>query len=149
MMMAVVEIAESLGVAGAEIRSEMDLLDVVSRGLPPIAVDAVVHNGMLTAEEAERLVISSRALARRRARGLPLSIEESERLVRVARVDAIGLEQFGAADRAARWLRKPNRVLDGRSPLDLLATGEGARLVEDTIMRIAHGIFILSRRVRS
>ncbi|HYH78614.1 MAG TPA: antitoxin Xre/MbcA/ParS toxin-binding domain-containing protein [Longimicrobium sp.] len=139
--MTVVQIAESLGVAGEEIRSEIDLLDVVERGLPPIAVDAMVHGGMLTADEADRLVISRRALSQRRARGLPLSVDESERLVRVARVHAVALEQFGAADRAARWLRKPNRVLDGRVPLDLLVTGEGARLVEDTIMRIAHGIF--------
>jgi len=139
--MTVVQIAESLGVAGEEIRSEIDLLDVVERGLPPIAVDAMVHGGMLTADEADRLVISRRALSQRRARGLPLSVDEAERLVRVARVHAVALEQFGAADRAARWLRKPNRVLDGRVPLDLLVTGEGARLVEDTIMRIAHGIF--------
>jgi putative toxin-antitoxin system antitoxin component (TIGR02293 family) len=138
--MTLVELAESLGVPSVDIRSEMDLVEVVARGLPPVAVDAVVHGGMLSPEESEQLVISRRALAARRARGLPLTPDESDRLVRVARIHAVALEQLGSAEKAARWLRKPNRVLDDRFPLDLLATGEGARLVEETLMRIAHGL---------
>ena len=138
--MTVVDIAESLGV-GDGIRSEVDLVEVVSRGLPAVAVDAVVHSGMLSADEAERLVIARDALVERKRRGLPLTVDESDRLVRVARVHAIALEQFGDPGKAGRWLRKPNRVLDERVPLELLETGEGARLVEETIMRIAHGIF--------
>ena len=139
--MTVVDIAESLGVGGGAIRSEVDLVEVVSRGLPTLAVDAVVHSGILSADEADRLIISRQALVDRNSRGLPLTADESDRLVRVARVNAIATEQFGNAEKAARWLRKPNRVLDGRVPLELLQTGEGARLVEETIMRIAHGIF--------
>ena len=140
--MTVTELAETLGVGEAGIRSELDLLDAVARGLPTIAVDAVVHSGILSPEEADRLVIGRRALAARRARGQDLSRDESDRLARIARVNAISLEQFGNAEKAARWLRKPNRALGGRVPLDLLATGEGARVVEETIMRIAHGLFI-------
>jgi putative toxin-antitoxin system antitoxin component (TIGR02293 family) len=139
--MTVVDIAESLGVGGEAIRSEADLVEVVSRGLPTLAVDAVVHSGILSADEADRLIISRQALVDRSSRGLPLTADESDRLVRVARVNAIATEQFGNAGKAARWLRKPNRVLDERVPLELLQTGEGARLVEETIMRIAHGIF--------
>ena len=139
--MTVVDIAESLGVGGEAIRSEVDLVEVVSRGLPTLAVDAVVHSGILSADEADRLIISRQALVDRKSRGLPLTADESDRLVRVARVNAIATEQFGNAGKAARWLRKPNRVLDERVPLELLQTGEGARLVEETIMRIAHGIF--------
>ena len=140
--MTVTELAEALGVGEAGIRSELDLLDAVARGLPTIAVDAVVHSGILSPEEADRLVIGRRALAARRARGQDLSRDESDRLARIARVNAISLEQFGNAEKAARWLRKPNRALGGRVPLDLLATGEGARVVEETIMRIAHGLFV-------
>ena len=140
--MTVTELAETLGVGEAGIRSELDLLDAVARGLPTVAVDAVVHSGILSPEEVDRLVIGRRALAARKARGQDLSRDESDRLARIARVNAVSLEQFGNAEKAARWLRKPNRALGGRVPLDLLATGEGARVVEETIMRIAHGLFI-------
>ena len=140
--MTVAELAERLGVGDAGIRSEIDLLDAVSRGLPTVAVDAAVHSGILSADEADRLVIARRTLAARKARGQDLTRDESDRLMRVARVNAVSLEQFGSAEKAGRWLRKPNRALGGRVPLELLATGEGARVVEETIMRIAHGLFI-------
>jgi putative toxin-antitoxin system antitoxin component (TIGR02293 family) len=139
--MNVADLAQALGVGEAGIRSEIDLLDAVSRGLPALAVDAVVHSGILSAEEADRLVIARRVLAARKARGLDLTREESDRLARIARVNAVALEQFGSAEKAGRWLRKPNRALGGRVPLELLLTGEGARVVEETIMRIAHGLF--------
>lgn len=140
-MTLVMEVAEILGVGEAGIHSELDLLDAVARGLPTAAVDAVVHSGILTADEAERLIIARRALAARKGRGQHLTRDESDRLVRVVRVNAIALEQFGSAPKAGSWLRKPNRALGGKVPLALLATGEGARMVEETIMRIAHGIF--------
>jgi putative toxin-antitoxin system antitoxin component (TIGR02293 family) len=135
-------LAEALGVGEAGIRSELDLLDAVSRGLPTVAVDAVVHSGVLSADEADRLVIGRRALAARKTRGQDLTRDESDRLARIARVNAVALEQFGSAEKAGRWLRKANRALGGRVPLELLATGEGARVVEETIMRIAHGLFV-------
>lgn len=140
--MTVVELAGVLGVGKAGIRSELDLLEAVSRGLPTIAVDAVVHSGILSADEADRLVIARRTLAARKSRGQDLTRDESDRLARIARVNAVALEQFGSAEKSSRWLRKANRALGGRVPLDLLATGEGARVVEETVMRIAHGIFI-------
>lgn len=139
--MNVADLAQALGVGEAGIRSEIDLLDAVSRGLPALAVDAVVHSGILSADEADRLVIARRALAARKARGLDLTRDESDRLARIARVNAVALEQFGSAEKGGRWLRKPNRALGGRIPLELLVTGEGARVVEETIMRIAHGLF--------
>ena len=48
--MTIAELAGVLGVAGPEIRSELDLLEAVSRGLPTLAVDAVVHSGIADVE---------------------------------------------------------------------------------------------------
>lgn len=65
----------------------------------------------------------------------------ADRLARVARLLATADETFGAAEKAHRWLRKPNRGLGGQVPLELLATDTGARLVEQALGRIDHGIF--------
>jgi putative toxin-antitoxin system antitoxin component (TIGR02293 family) len=46
---------------------------------------------------------------------------------------------FGDADKAARWLRRPTRALDGSAPLDLLDTDVGALRVETLLGRIEHG----------
>lgn len=139
--MTVLDLAESLGVLDPAIRSDLDLLEAVTRGLPVDAVDAVVHSGMLTADEADRLIIPRDVLEERRGSGGALTPEESDRLVRVVRITIIAIEQFGDPAKASGWLRTTYGALDGKVPLDLLATGEGARMVEETIMRIAHGIF--------
>jgi putative toxin-antitoxin system antitoxin component (TIGR02293 family) len=48
---------------------------------------------------------------------------------------------FGDAAKAARWLRKPNRALNGLEPLRLLQTETGGRAVEELLGQIDHGIF--------
>jgi putative toxin-antitoxin system antitoxin component (TIGR02293 family) len=61
--------------------------------------------------------------------------------VRIARIAAVAEETFQNAEKAAAWLRRPNRALGDHKPLDLLITSTGARLVEDVLGRIATGVF--------
>jgi len=137
-------IAARLG--GAEvlhhaIESDLDLLQLLRDGLPASAVDFLVGQGALTAEELHSLVIPRRTLALRRQQKQTLTPEESDRVARVARVLAMAEETFADGDRSARWLRKPNRALAGQVPLQLLASELGGRMVEQALGRIAHGIF--------
>jgi putative toxin-antitoxin system antitoxin component (TIGR02293 family) len=59
----------------------------------------------------------------------------------VARVAAVAKRVFGEPERAWRWLRKPNWNFESRTPVEMLATKAGARLVEEMIAQIDHGIF--------
>ena len=86
------------------------------------------------------LRIPPRTLARRR-RERRLRPDESDRLFRVARIAALAEEALGGRDRAARWLKRPNRALGNAIPLDHLDTDLGARQVEDILGRISHGIY--------
>ena len=47
---------------------------------------------------------------------------------------------FGDAEKADRWMRTRNRVLEA-TPIDLLKTDEGAEMVETVLHRIEHGVF--------
>jgi putative toxin-antitoxin system antitoxin component (TIGR02293 family) len=125
----------------AGVRTELELVQVVRDGLPVEALDALVAQGGVTSAEAERLVLPRRTLAHRRARGQALSVDESDKLLRVARAVALAEETMQDAAKAHAWLRRPNRALGGERPLDLLATEGGARLVEQTLGRLAHGVF--------
>ncbi|MBS0562365.1 MAG: DUF2384 domain-containing protein, partial [Proteobacteria bacterium] len=69
-----------------------------------------------------------------------LTPEQSDRILRLARILAAAEETFGAQDKAARWLRRPTAPLGGEAPLDRLDTDQGAREVENLLGRIAHGI---------
>jgi putative toxin-antitoxin system antitoxin component (TIGR02293 family) len=50
------------------------------------------------------------------------------------------LQVFGQAGKANGWLRKPKRQLRGEAPLNFLRSENGARIVEDMLRRVEHGI---------
>jgi putative toxin-antitoxin system antitoxin component (TIGR02293 family) len=70
----------------------------------------------------------------------PLSVEETDKAVRLGRIDRLAAEVFGDPAKAHRWLRKPKRALGGETPLAYLATEAGARAVEEMLNQIDHGI---------
>jgi putative toxin-antitoxin system antitoxin component (TIGR02293 family) len=66
---------------------------------------------------------------------------ESDRLLRVARVAALAEEILGSKAKAARWLRRANQALGGKTPLRALDTDLGASRVETVLHRVEHGVF--------
>ena len=136
-------LAEYLGgsqALGREIRSDFDLDDAIREGLPLSTIESVVGGGALRPSELDALVIPRRTLAHRKRLGRRLTTRQSDRLARVVRVVARAEEAIGDLAKAKRWLRKPNRALQGRRPLDLLITGVGVRIVEQLLGRIEHGL---------
>jgi putative toxin-antitoxin system antitoxin component (TIGR02293 family) len=94
-----------------------------------------------TASEIEDLVIPRRTMARRKSSNAKLSQDEADRAVRLARVQTEADRVFGDLDRASGWMRAPRASLSGQSPLQLLKTEAGAKVVCDMLLRIAHGIY--------
>ncbi len=123
------------------VTTELDLALLVDEGLPTASLDAMVRRGALSQDEVEELIIPRRTLAHRRQRHEPLTRDESDRLARAARVIASAAETFQNGENAGVWLRRPNRALRGARPIDLVATSGGARVVEDVLLRLAHGMF--------
>ncbi len=126
-------------VVGSDVTAEMDVVRLVRRGLSVDAVQFVLNSGRLTLAELDRIVLPRKTLANRRKLGT-LTPEQSDRLVRVARVLAAAEETFGSREKAGAWLRRPTTALAGECPLELLDTDEGGRAVEALLGRIAHGI---------
>jgi putative toxin-antitoxin system antitoxin component (TIGR02293 family) len=87
------------------------------------------------------LVVPKRTLARRRAAGELLTVEETDKALRLKRIATEAERVFGDPAKAHRWLRKPKRALNGATPLAFLASEEGARKVEGMLVRIEHGMF--------
>ena len=121
------------------IRSDRDLASLVEKRLPATAVRSLVRGGLSDAE-VYQLIVPRRTLAHRIAKHQPLSKDESDRAVRVARVTAMAEQAFGEHERAWRWLRKPKRHFNGKTPIEMLGTEAGARLVEEMVTRIEDGI---------
>lgn len=105
----------------------------------PDAVRALAAGGYSEAEIFE-LVVPKRTLARRQARREALTVEETDKAIRLARIADIANRVFGNREKAHRWLRKPKRSLNGGVPLAFLASEAGARMVEQMLHRIDHGM---------
>jgi putative toxin-antitoxin system antitoxin component (TIGR02293 family) len=127
---------------GRETWSELEITRLVAAGIPTSVLGDVVEQGLLTRDEVTRLILPRRTLAYRKRRGEQLSPDESDRLARVLRLHEVALQTFdGDTEKVSAWLRAPNRALSGEVPLDLVVTSGGARLVEEVLLRIEHGVY--------
>ncbi len=125
-----------LGVAS--LRSDRDLARLVQERLPLASVESLAHHGM-TDEEIYSFIVPRRTLAHRRSRRECLTQDESDRAVRIARITSLAEEVFGDEAKAARWLRKAKARFEERSPLEMLRTEAGARLVEEMLLQLDYG----------
>jgi putative toxin-antitoxin system antitoxin component (TIGR02293 family) len=116
-----------------------DLVELVRGGVPIAAIDHMLQSQVVRPGDLETLVIPRRTLANRRRLGR-LSPEQSDRLLRVARLIAEAIETFGSKEKAVAWLRRPTTLLGGHPPIERLDTDTGCREVETALGRIAHGI---------
>ena len=126
-------------IIGGAVGPGMDMVKLIRRGLPVGAVQFVLDSRRLTIAELDQIVLPRKTLANRRRIG-NLTPEQSDRLIRVARVLAAAEKTFGNQEKAGAWLRRPTRALGGECPLLLLDTDEGAREVTALLGRIGHGI---------
>lgn len=127
---------------GLEPADNVELVARVEEGLSYRALERLRGNVGLSREALAELVqIKPRTLDRRREAG-SLRPEESDRLLRAARVfgDTIALFE-GDADAARAWLSLPQRALGGAVPLEMAKTEVGAREVESLVGRLEHGVF--------
>jgi putative toxin-antitoxin system antitoxin component (TIGR02293 family) len=138
-------VAEVLGgkpVLGSKARPSAALARLVREGLPADALFQLAKRlDLRQAEISEKIGIPKRTLTRRLARHGRLTPAESDRTVRLAQVFTTAAETLGSEEKAAAWLKTPNRALDGGRPLDQLDTDPGVREVESVLGRIAYGVY--------
>jgi putative toxin-antitoxin system antitoxin component (TIGR02293 family) len=125
-----------------KVDSDSELRMITREGLPVGSLTLLAQELSVEKKTVARVVgISDRTLSRRIAKDERLSAEESDRMVRLARVVAMATDTLGTIKKASLWLQTPNRVLGGETPLSLLDTDSGVRSVETILGRIAWGVY--------
>jgi putative toxin-antitoxin system antitoxin component (TIGR02293 family) len=135
------EIARKLGgqsVLGTDVRSQADLALAVRNRLPLSALRGLGQAG-ISEREIERFVIPQRTRRHRADKKQPLTVDESDRAVRLVRVQSLAEETFGDQEKAHRWLRRPLTELGGETPFVVAQTEAGARVIETILGKIAWG----------
>jgi len=118
------------------------ILKAVDQGFPWKAFERFVENIGFPAEQVGAMLgIPKRTLARRKVEKR-FQPDESDRLLRAARVFARTLRLFdGDREAATEWLMTLEIALNA-APMDLVQTDVGAREVERVIGALEHGVFL-------
>ncbi len=122
------------------LQTDGDLARLVEDRLPVSSIEALSSHG-LTDEEIYTYILPRRTLVHRRSKHEALTHDESDKAVRLARIASLAEEVFGEDEKAGRWLRKPKQRFEGRTPLEVLKTEAGARLVEEMLLQLDYGFF--------
>jgi len=132
-------IAEILGL-GASIKTVSQLESAVSAGLPKRSLEklfARLYEDRRVANAYKFKVVPPATWKRRTKR---LSVDESERTERLARVLAHAEYVWDDRAKAREWMNKPHRELNDRTPVEVARTELGARRVEDLLDKLFYGL---------
>jgi putative toxin-antitoxin system antitoxin component (TIGR02293 family) len=112
---------------------------VIRAGLPARAFVGVAAALCLTVDElAGKLGVSPRTIRDQRKKLARLSSENTEKLVRIARIQHLARKIFSTDEAVSGWLKSPAPALEASRPIDLLDTDLGAREVEAVLNGIAY-----------
>lgn len=126
-------------VLGRPVSSLHELREAVVQGLPKRAVSHVAKAVALDAKQQRALIhgiVPEATYKRRRDR---LSLVESEKTERVARIAAMAFDIFSEAD-ARAFLTASHPMLGGDTPIEAAQTDLGAREVEAILRAIEFGL---------
>lgn len=123
------------------VQADEDLGSIIREGLPSQAVrELALRTKTSVGFLIEAAGLNRRTLERRLSSKQKLKKEESDRVVRFARIVAHATDTLGD-ENGLRWLQEPQPLLRGRRPIDLLDTEADSRRVEELLGRIDHGVF--------
>ena len=131
----------AVGLLGFHLADPVEIIRRVEEGFSFRALERFQENTRIPTDDlAEVVAIKPRTLHRRRKEGR-LEPDESDRLLRVARVFAKALDLFeGDGEAAKRWFYTPARALGGEPPIAFARTDLGTQEVEALIDRLEQGV---------
>jgi putative toxin-antitoxin system antitoxin component (TIGR02293 family) len=129
-----------LGLNCHEGESRLALAYSIEAGLPVSALDRLAELVAPQDLKFKFRLIPKATLERRRRSTKRLTVDEGNRLARIAKVYATALSIYRTPDKVRDFLSRPHMMLDNKSPLDVaLATSPGADAVVSLLGRAAHG----------
>jgi putative toxin-antitoxin system antitoxin component (TIGR02293 family) len=116
-------------------------LETVEAGVPVATMARFVTASGMQLKDLYEVVIPARTLKHRKARKEPLTSDESDKLVRLIRVYDQAVRVLGEKEKALFWLSEPKKRFEDRTPIQMLRTDLGGRMVEEMLGQIYYGMF--------
>lgn len=149
------KVSEAIGVAtlfGGEkglkhdVSNPIAVHELILTGIPGAALERLVKQLPAIADDSDAFEkafgMSERTYQRHKAdRTKVLSTEQSSRTWNFARLLAKASAVLGSQADAENWMLQPAFGLEGRRPIDLLATAAGSDLVREYLERLDYGVY--------
>jgi putative toxin-antitoxin system antitoxin component (TIGR02293 family) len=116
-------------------------LERVEAGVAVATMTNFVAASGMQMKDVYAVVIPARTLKHRKARKERLTPDESDKLVRLVRVYDQAVRVLGDKEKALYWLSEPKKRFEGRTPVQMLRTDLGGRMVEEMLGQILYGMF--------
>jgi putative toxin-antitoxin system antitoxin component (TIGR02293 family) len=122
--------------------NDLKMAALVMAGLPSSLLKQLADAlGLKPSDLAPIINISETTILRRLQTRSKLKPDESQRVARLMRVYVNAVETFEDRGKTKTWLGNPLGVLGGKSPIELMASEQGARGVEQVLGRLNNGVF--------
>lgn len=129
-------------VAGVRAGGRPAIINKVRHGLKYMAVNHLQKKLNLSDKEVSHYLSIPLSTLYRRKKDNRLQMDESDRIIRLARLTDQAMNLMdGDEDAMREWMLTPQEILGDESPLEHAITELGARDVEDLIGRLKHGVF--------
>lgn len=129
-----------------DVSSPIAVHELILTGIPGEALERLVKQLPAISDDSDAFEkafgMSERTYQRHKAdRTKVLSTEQSSRTWNFARLLAKAAAVLGSQSDAEAWMLQPALGLEGRRPIDLLATAAGSDLVREYLERLDYGVY--------
>ncbi len=129
-----------------DVSSPMAVHELILSGIPGEALVRLVRQLPAISDDGDAFEkafgMSERTYQRHKSnRTKVLSPEQSSRTWNFARLLAKAAAVLGSQSEAEMWMLRPALGLEGRRPIDLLATAAGSDLVREYLERLDYGVY--------
>jgi len=133
------KIADVMGLT-CKVHSLFDLTEIVNKGLPKKSVAFTIKHLTKDPAVAKKIrdrLVSSATFKRKKT---VLSMQESRRVERLARVYATILDMWDDEEDTRQFLFMPHQLLNSQNPIDLSFTELGARQIDQILKKLRYGL---------
>jgi len=134
-----IEILRPLGIKDSE--DLVKMTEILRKGLPQGSFDHIAFVAKIPKKRLSTIVhIPTRTVNNRTKNHERFKPDESDRLLRIARLLFKAFKYTGNLNDAREWLNSPKRSLGNKTPLEFADSSLGAQEVENLLGRLEHGV---------
>jgi len=125
------------------LNDNLKMVDLIRKGISYAVFAAIQKVLPLTVTDWEEILnLNMRSVMRYKTHGKSFKPIQSEKILQIVHIYALGLEVFGDKNKLNNWLIASSFALGSRKPVDLLKDSYGQQLLINELTRISYGIFV-------